>query len=253
MAKKRIIGSILVKNNLAIQSYGYHKYRPLGDPVDVAENLARWQVDEIIVNFIDLTKKNYEPNYDLIKKISRAVIGTPLTYGGAIRSAGIAKEVIKSGADRVLIDNLFYENPDEINKISKVIGRQATILSLPFITEKIKDDTFIYHFNYMSGKKTEISNFIKKNIFDDFSEILLIDKLSDGGLSLFNKDILKYFINFYSHRLICMGGIDSVEKINHVISENNCDGISIGNSLSFSENRIHKIKSEIYNLVNVRY
>ena len=55
MLNKRLIGVITVKNNIAVQSFGYKNYLPIGDPRVLAENLDRWGADEIHVNCIDRT------------------------------------------------------------------------------------------------------------------------------------------------------------------------------------------------------
>lgn len=253
MAKKRIIGSIFIKNNLAVQSYGYEKYRPLGNPIIVAENLARWKVDEILINFIDLTKENDSINFDLINKISKVASGTPIIYGGAIKNVDVAREAITSGADRVLVDNIFLNNFNEVKKISKFLGRQAMVFSLPFISEYNGNSTTFYHYNYLNKKRIEMSYFLKNYNFEDFSELILIDVMADGGLGLYNDKILNFFNDFDMHRLICMGGISSTVKLQKILSKEKCDGVAIGNSLNFIENNIFKIKSEIATQIDIRF
>ena len=39
MPKKRLIATIVVKDNLAVQSFGYGNYLPLGSPPILATNL----------------------------------------------------------------------------------------------------------------------------------------------------------------------------------------------------------------------
>ena len=39
MIKKRVIASILVNNGYAVQSFGYEKYLPLGDPKILVEKI----------------------------------------------------------------------------------------------------------------------------------------------------------------------------------------------------------------------
>ena len=65
MIKKRIGGVITVYNGLAVQSFGFKKYLPLGNPVNLAENLSRWGADEIILLDIKRTKQNLGPNLEL--------------------------------------------------------------------------------------------------------------------------------------------------------------------------------------------
>ena len=69
MIKKRIIGVVTIKNNLAVQSFSYSKYLPIGKPECIIENLDRWGADEILIQVVDRTINNLGPDYDLLSKI----------------------------------------------------------------------------------------------------------------------------------------------------------------------------------------
>ena len=58
MIKKRLIGVVTVKDGMAVQSFGYKKYLPLGNPKILIKNLNRWGADEILINVIDDPKKS---------------------------------------------------------------------------------------------------------------------------------------------------------------------------------------------------
>jgi len=72
MVRKRLIGVITVIDNMAVQSFGYNRYLPLGDPGILAENLDRWRADEILVSCIDrivqYAMKNHTEKRGNIKK-----------------------------------------------------------------------------------------------------------------------------------------------------------------------------------------
>ena len=67
--KKRIIGSIIIKNGWAVQSFSYKKWLPLGRPENIALNLERWGVDEICIISID--QKDKGPCLEEIEKITK--------------------------------------------------------------------------------------------------------------------------------------------------------------------------------------
>ena len=45
MKKKRLSALIVVKNNIAVQSFNYNSYLPIGRPDILIENYDRWGVD----------------------------------------------------------------------------------------------------------------------------------------------------------------------------------------------------------------
>jgi cyclase len=145
MIKKRLIGVVTIRNNMAVQSFGYDKYLPLGNPVNLIENLDRWGADEILVQVIDRSRIQNGPDFELLETLSTRGLSTPLIYSGGINSHEMAIEVIKKGADRVVVDSAFHSDPQIVKNITQSLGNQAVILALP--VHIIKDCLFV--FNYL--------------------------------------------------------------------------------------------------------
>ena len=49
MLNKRLIGVVTVINGLAVQSFGYKRYLPLGKPEIVAKNISSWRLNRCIL------------------------------------------------------------------------------------------------------------------------------------------------------------------------------------------------------------
>lgn len=237
---KRIIGMITVKNNKAVQSFGYKRYLPIGKPEILAKNLDRWGVDEILVNIIDRTKNLKGPDYETIRSLKEQKLSTPIIYGGGINSLYDAKKVINEGADRILLETIILKKFNELKEISDYIGSQSIICSIPLSIQKEK----IYYFNYLNKKKEQINkNFLNAIELGYISEVLLIDHLNEGSFDNFDTNIIKYFPN-KNVPLITFGGIYSTDKINKILKINNVDAVAIGNSLNYSELSIQNIKKK---------
>ena len=68
---KRIVGVITIMNNWAVQSIGYNTYRPLGRPEVIAQNLDRWQLEEIVICDISRSRNGLGPNIKLLETIAQ--------------------------------------------------------------------------------------------------------------------------------------------------------------------------------------
>jgi len=239
MAKKRIIANVIIKNNQVVQSFGYHNYLPIGKPEIILKNLDRWKADEILVNVIDRSKSNLGPNYEILKKISKLSIQTPIIYGGGIASLKDAIEVTKLGADRILVESVVEENFSELEKIFCTIGSQSVVISLPLAIDKKKGIVF---FDYKKKKEKKISKFFL-DAFEKklFSEILIIDYKNQGLSSEFNINILNEFKN--NCPLIIYGGINKKANIQDILKDKRVSALAFGNSLNYKEHSIQKIKS----------
>ena len=153
MIKKRIIGVVTIKNNLAVQSFSYSKYLPIGKPECVIENLDRWGADEILVQVIDRSIKNLGPDFNLLNRIGKIKTTTPIIYSGGIRNLKDSIEVIKKGADRIAVESIIRKNKEELSKISKYLGSQAVIASLPVLL----NGNEIYGYDYITRNNFKIN------------------------------------------------------------------------------------------------
>lgn len=234
---KRIIGVITVKNNIAVQSFGYQRYLPIGKPEILAQNLDRWGVDEILVNCIDRTKNSKGPDYEIIKSLKQKKLSTPIIYGGGINSLYNAQKVIKEGADRILLETIILKKFNELKKISNNLGSQSIVCSIPLSFQKK-----ILYFDYLDKKNCEINkNFLNAIKLGYISELLIIDHLNEGSFDNFDTNIIKYFPN-KNLPFIAFGGIYSPNKINKIFKISNIEAVAIGNSLNYSELKIQNIK-----------
>ena len=241
MKNLRLISTIIVKDKLAVQSFNYKSYLPLGKVEIVVKNFDRWNSDEILINCIDRSKKKIGPDFELLEKISRENISTPIIYGGGIRNLNDAVSVIKSGADRILLENLIFNDFNELINIKKTLGSQAIVLSLPAISSGTK----LKQFDYLNDKIIDLNQNFKNAIKEKLiSEILLIDKNNEGSLKpTLDTSFLK--LSKFELPLIYFGGASSTSKIKKIIKDSRIAAIAIGNSLNYSEHRIQKIKDQI--------
>ena len=242
MIKKRIVGVVTIKNEIAVQSFSYSKYLPIGKPECVIENLDRWGADEILIQVIDRTTNNLGPDFDLLSKIGKLRISTPIIYAGGIKHYKNAVEVIKNGADRIVIDSLLRKDKRELSKISLHLGSQAIIASVPVI---LKEDN-IYLYDYLSRKEEKIDDDYLSVISDKnlFSEIFLINKETEGHSNSFNTKIISLFPETNSS-LIAFGGISDAEQIKYILSINKISAVGIGNFLNYKEHSIQTLKESV--------
>ncbi len=129
MLKPRLIACLPMKNNIVVQSIGFQKYLPVGDPAIAIEFLNQWGIDEIILLDIDATREKRGPNFELVKRISRKCF-VPLTVGGGIRTLEDIRKLIRYGADKVSLNSAAVENPELVSRAAAVFGNQCIIVSL---------------------------------------------------------------------------------------------------------------------------
>ena len=238
MIKKRLIAAVIIRENLVIQSIEFKKFLPIGSIECVIKNLNRWQADEILILSIDRSKNKLGPNLQILSKIKKLSVHTPIIYGGGISSAHDAKEVISLGADRIILENVVQNDFKNFIKISETIGAQSIILSMPL---SISKGTLLFY-NYKIRKEEKINNnfyeAMEKNLF---SELLIIDYKNQGLMKGFNEQLLKKFNKKIP--LILYGGIHPKKNFMRLFSDKRGVATTIWNSLNYGKHKIQKFKS----------
>lgn len=243
MLRKRLVGVITVRNGWAVQSFGFGRYLPLGRPEVLARNLDRWGADEILVQCIDRSSADLGPDIGLIERVARKGISTPLIYAGGIRNASEGVAAIHAGADRIAVDTMLHEDPDEIKRIEARLGAQAVIAALPLSS----DGGTLLHKNYRTGALAPIAEPVLSLLRNRVvSEVLAIDWRNDGG-SAYDGSIVDTF-PIKDMPIIAFGGLASADQLRAVLVRRNVVAAGIGNSLNYREHAIRLLKQSLGDL-----
>jgi cyclase len=241
VVKKRVVGVIPVRRGLAVQSFGYRRYLPLGSPSCLAENLDRWGADEIVLHVVDRWAHGHGPDLELIERVARLGLSTPLVYGGGIRTATDATRVVAAGADRVSLDGLLCESPDDVRAISDVIGAQAVIAAVPLR----RVDGRLRWWHHRTGQHRPLSRLTaavgplaREGVV---SELLVADADHDGGAGVFDTTIVEELPDF-GLPVIAFGGAADADVCRTLLAHPRVAAIGVGNALAYRETAIQVLR-----------
>ena len=113
------------KNGL-VKTVNFTNPKYVGDPLNAVKIFNEKSVDELIITDIDATFNQSEPNYGLIEKLANES-RMPLCYGGGIKNIHDVENIIRGGADKVIINSFGINNPKLLNQAALEFGNQAVI------------------------------------------------------------------------------------------------------------------------------
>jgi len=242
MTYKRLIGTLIVKDDFLVKSYGFNFYRPAGGILSALINLDWWFVDEIFI--IDISQKD-QLSVKLLSEIKKSGCKTPITYGGGIRNSDDVKVLLQYGVDRVLLETLLYSETNKLSEIKNFIGSQAIVASIPIYFDG-NDYVSWYH---LSKFKIRI---LFKDVFSLIdsgacSEYLIVDVNNEGKEGYFNLKIIEEIhnlSNLFTNGCLFYGGID-VNIGSILLKESFTVGVAYGNVNLEKELNMIKIRSTI--------
>lgn len=240
MLRKRLIGVVTVRNGWAVQSFGYRRYLPLGRPECLVENLDRWGADEILVQVIDRSAGDRGPDFDLLARLGRLGLETPLIYGGGIASADHAVRAIQSGADRVTVDQALHRVPDEVRRMSARLGAQALIAAVP-----VRFADSVLRHDYLTRQCLPFGESVPALIAERVvSELMLIDWQNEGGLTGFEPARLGE-LPCPEVPLILFGGFTDPALTRRFLEHPAVAAVAVGNPFAYREHAYQSYKRAV--------
>lgn len=239
MIKKRLVGVVTVRSGWAVQSFGYRRYLPLGRPEVLVQNLDRWGADEVMLQCIDRAGRG--PDFALLDRVAKLGIATPLIYAGGVRSADDARQAVNMGADRIALDAMLRDSPDEVARVGYQLGAQAVIACLP-LTPGAGGTLWR---DYRSGTDEALSEVVRSMLDEGIiSEAMIIDHAHEGEPGGFDPAVLDAGLSA-KVPLIAFGGISEATCITELLARPPVTALAIGNFLSYREHAVQAFKEAI--------
>ncbi len=249
MLKKRVIATLIVKDEIVVQSFNFKRYLPIGKPEIAVEFLNNWGIDEIIILDINASKNNSEPNFKRLKEIASFCF-VPLTIGGGISSIDHMKELMHCGADKIAINSAAIKNPELITKSAHVFGDQCIVISVDAV--KIDNNYFVYDHLAKKPLNTKVNDFVKKVEKLGAGEIFINSVDRDGSYKGFDLELINEVCNATTIPVICSGGARNANDFVDVFNNTKVNAASASNFFHFTEHSVITTKSNISRQIEIR-
>lgn len=130
MLKKRLIAVLILREGQVVQSVRFKHTNVIHyDPIYALEAFNKWAVDEIIILNVSPNESSRDQFADVVARISRRCF-VPLAVGGWIDSEKYAQRMLRSGADKLVVNTILADNPELVSYLSKRYGRQCIVASI---------------------------------------------------------------------------------------------------------------------------
>ena len=129
MFRPRVIPVLLLKNKGLVKTIKFKNPVYIGDPINAVRIFNDLEVDELTFLDITATHENRTLSVDLVKEIGDEAY-MPFAVGGGINSVDQAVALINAGAEKVVMNTIFWEKPEVVSQIAKTLGNQSVVVSL---------------------------------------------------------------------------------------------------------------------------
>ena len=211
----RLIPRLDIKGKNLIKGIKLEGLRKLGLPSEFALRYYQQGADELL--YMDAVASLYGRNSltELLKETVKSVF-IPITVGGGIRSVEDARQLLRSGADKVAINTAAIQRPDLITEMALAFGSQCVVLSVEAI--KQADGSWLAFTN--NGREhtgKNIIDWVQEAVKRGAGEILLTSVDQEGGRKGYDLALIKAVAEVVSVPIIASGGMgksqDGIEAV----------------------------------------
>jgi imidazole glycerol-phosphate synthase subunit HisF len=233
MVKKRLIFTLLYDDGCFMLSRNFRLQRA-GNIDWLTKNYdfrnISTSIDELIILDVSRKERNTDKFIEHIKTISKSCF-IPIAAGGGILDRNHAELIIKSGADKLVINSALNCNPSFVKELIGIYGSQCIVASID--VKKKKDDFEVYTNNGTIKVEISLREYIKqvKNI--GIGEIYLNSMDMDGTGHGYAFDIIEKICNSIKVPIIIAGGAGNWHHLLESLQHNKVDAAATANLFNF--------------------
>ncbi len=228
MVLKRLIPTLLLKDNTLVKGNKFRNHNYIGDPINTVKIFNEKEVDELIFLDIEASRTNVI-HYKLIQDIAKECF-MPFSYGGGLRNIKDVEKILNCGAEKVVLNSYLFENIDFLVEVSKKFGAQSIIISID-----VKRNFFGKYIVYSNSAKRKtyysLIEYLELLSKYDFGELLVTSIACEGSMQGYDKDLLDILRNI-KKPLIYQGGVTSLDDIGEVFAYG-IDAVSLGSKVVY--------------------
>lgn len=229
MVKNRLIAVVIIRDNQVVQSVKFKHTNVIHyDAIHAIETFNQWSVDEIVLLNVSPNQKTKADFLKLVERVSRSCF-VPLSVGGWIDEFKYAVDLIRNGADKLVVNTACFTNSELIQELITHFGSQCVVASIDF--DYVNQVPTVLIDRGTRDINVSPDEWAKKMEVLGVGEIFLNCVSRDGARKGYDLEMVRKVSDAISIPLIAFGG---VLRWQHLL-----DGIHAGASAVAAANVFH--------------
>lgn len=247
MLKKRIIFTLLYDRGFFMLSRNF-RLQKVGDLRWLEKNYnfshIAFSIDELIVLDVSRGERDVACFCEHLKALTKGCF-VPIAAGGGIRTVEHARMLLRSGADKVVINTPLFDKPGLINEMASEFGQQCVVASL----DVKKSSTGNYQVwiengsRYVEGSMAEYLNRMSESAI---GEVYLNSMDRDGTGQGYDLKMLEHLSEGMSQPIILAGGAGNVHHLAEGLSDTRVDAVATAHLFNFVGNGLELARQHLY-------
>ena len=201
-----------------------------------------YSIDELIVLDVSRSPRDRQSFCETLKALTFDCFA-PIAAGGGVNSVKDAHDLLRSGADKVVVNTALHSNPDLISELATEFGRQCIVASLDCTHTGNAFELVIDN-----GSKTanlDLPQFLTQISSLPVGEIYLNSVDRDGTGNGYDFKLLDCLPKSIEVPVILAGGVGNSKHLAEGLSDHRVDAVATANLLNFMGDGLALARAEL--------
>jgi cyclase len=239
MLKVRIIPILTFNGFGLVKTKKFANPRMVGNPVQAARVYNNRGVDELVFIDIFATTQKRKINLKLVADVIKECY-MPVAIGGGIETIQDINDLLKIGADKVIIKTKALIDIEFIKEAVAFFGSQC--ISIAVDAFKTSEGYKIY--NKLDINKS-LEDYVEELIDCKVGEFVLVSVDNDGMMNGFDTELINRVEKMTNIPIIAAGGGGNMEHYNELFSKTNIQAVGSASIFHFTQYTPLDIKNEL--------
>jgi len=238
----RVIARLDIKPPNLVKGIHLEGLRKIGDPWEYAKKYYAMGADELSYQDIVASLYNRNSIAELVAKTTSEVF-IPISVGGGIRKPEDARNLVRMGADKIVLNTAAVSNPSIIREIAEDLGNQAVVLGV----EAMHQDSGSWEVMTNGGRERtgkKVFEWIREAEQLGVGEILLTSINKEGTRKGFDFRLIESARKISQLPLIAHGGAGCLKDIVNA-ARAGADAVALASVLHYGILEISEIKESL--------
>lgn len=234
MPYPRVVAVVIVNRGVVVQSVNFRHTNPIhSDAIHAIEAFDAAAADEIVL--LDVSRE-HDPNFPDILEHVTSTCFIPVSAGGWITSLKYAHELVRRGADKLVVNTILADDPGLVTDLAETFGSQAVVASVDARGGEVWVDR---------GRRRIASDALtwaQRAVSLGAGEILLNEIDHDGARGGYDLPLLRKVCENVEVPVIAFGGVFEWQHLVEGL-EAGASAVAAANIWHYTEGAIRKAKA----------
>jgi cyclase len=232
MFRPRIIPVVLIdEHGQAVKSIKFRKRNYLGDPVNMVNIFNEFRIDELVLLDISASNRNRLISLDLLADIATEA-KMPFSVGGGISSLNDIREILSTGAEKVVIGTAALERPEFVREAASQFGSSSIVVCID-VKKSILGSRLVR--TRAGQRKIGLNPLEAASLMEEMGagEIIIQSMDHDGVMGGYDLILTEAIADAVGVPVIALGGAGKLEHMKDAYASTNVSALASGSLFCF--------------------